>query len=87
MEGAARSCRTLSSMRATQGIYAGLFTNELARYASANWFGHFWSRGGLSSRFTSVLPSMVIERFLDALWMVVAFGVAAIFVPTPKEAH
>ena len=75
----------LSSMRATQGIYAGLFTNELVPLRFGELVRAFLVSRWLSSRFTSVLPSMVIERFLDALWMVVAFGVAAIFVPIPKE--
>jgi hypothetical protein len=39
----------------------------------------------LSLRFTEVLPSMVIERFLDAFWLSVGIGLAAIFVPLPKD--
>ena len=75
----------LSSMRATQGIYAGLFTNELVPLRFGELVRAFLVSRWLSSRFTSVLPSMVIERFLDALWLVVAFGLATIFVPIPKE--
>ena len=75
----------LSSMKATQAIYAGLFTNELVPLRFGELVRAFLVSRWLSSRFTSVLPSMVIERFLDALWLLVGFGLAAIFVRLPKD--
>src|SRR5712692_8688121 len=74
----------LSTLRATQGIYAGLFTNELVPLRFGELVRAFLVSRWLLSRFTAVLPSMVIERFLDALWLAVGIGLAAIFVPLPK---
>jgi uncharacterized protein (TIRG00374 family) len=74
----------LSTLRATQGIYAGLFTNELVPLRFGEFVRAFLVSRWLPSRFTAVLPSMVIERFLDALWLAVGIGLAAVFVPLPK---
>jgi glycosyltransferase 2 family protein len=75
----------LTTLRATQGIYAGLFTNELVPLHLGELVRAFLVSRWLSSRFTEVLPSMVIERFLDALWVAIGFAFAAIFVPLPKD--
>jgi glycosyltransferase 2 family protein len=75
----------LSTLRATQGIYAGLFTNELVPLRVGELVRAFLVSGWLSSPFAAVLPSMVIERFLDALWLAIGIGFAAIFVPLPKD--
>jgi glycosyltransferase 2 family protein len=75
----------LSSLRATQGIYAGLFVNELVPLRFGELVRAFLVSRWLSLRVTSVLPSMVIERFLDALWLAAGIGLAAIFVPLPKK--
>jgi glycosyltransferase 2 family protein len=75
----------LSTLRATQGIYAGLFTNELVPLRFGELVRAFLVSRWLSSRFTAVLPSMVIERFLDALWLAVGIALAAFFVPIPKD--
>jgi glycosyltransferase 2 family protein len=75
----------LSTVRATQGIYAGLFINELFPLRFGELVRGFLVSRWLSLRFTEVLPSMVIERFLDALWLAVGIGLAAILVPLPKD--
>jgi len=74
----------LSTLRATQGIYAGLFTNELVPLRFGELVRAFLVSRWLSLRFTEVLPSIVIQRFLDALWLAVGISLAAIFVPLPK---
>ncbi len=75
----------LGSVRATQAIYAGLFTNELVPLRVGELVRGLlvsrWLRSGISA----VLPSMAVERLLDALWLAVGVGVAAIFVPLPKN--
>jgi uncharacterized protein (TIRG00374 family) len=75
----------LSALRAAQGIYAGLFTNELVPLRFGELVRAFLVSRWLSSRFTAVLPSMMIERFLDAIWLGVGIALAAIFVPLPKD--
>ena len=75
----------LSTLRATQGIYAGLFTNELVPLRFGELVRAFLVSRWLSSGFTAVGPSMVVERFLDALWLAAGVGLAAIFVRLPKN--
>ena len=74
----------LSSLRATQGIYAGLFANELFPLRVGELVRAFLVSGWLSARITMVLPSMAVERFLDALWLAAGIGVATIFLPLPE---
>jgi uncharacterized protein (TIRG00374 family) len=75
----------LSSLRATQAIYAGLFTNELVPLRFGELVRAFLVSRWLSRPFASVLPSIVVERFLDAVWLAAAIGLAAVFVPLPKQ--
>jgi glycosyltransferase 2 family protein len=75
----------LSTLRAAQGIYAGLFTNELVPLRFGELVRAFLVSRWLSLRFTKVLPSMLVERFLDALWLATGFVLAAIFVRLPKN--
>jgi glycosyltransferase 2 family protein len=75
----------LSTLRAAQGIYAGLFTNELVPLRFGELVRAFLVSRWLSARFTQILPSMVVERFLDAFWLALGFLLAGIFVPLPKD--
>jgi glycosyltransferase 2 family protein len=75
----------LSVRRATQGVYAGLFTNELVPLRVGGLVRAFLVSRWLSSSFTAVVPSMVVERFLDALFLAAGIGLAAVFVPLPKN--
>jgi glycosyltransferase 2 family protein len=75
----------LSILRATQGIYAGLFTNEFVPLRFGELVRAFLVSRWLSSPFTAILPSMVIERFLDALWLALGIALTAFLVPLPKD--
>jgi uncharacterized protein (TIRG00374 family) len=75
----------LSTLRATQGIYAGLFTNEWVPLRVGELVRAFLVSRWLSSRFTAVLPSMAVERILDAIWVAIGITLAAFFVPLPKD--
>ncbi len=75
----------LSPVRATQAIYAGLFTNEVVPLRFGELVRAFLAASWLRSGMGAVLPSMVVERFLDALWLAVGIGVVAIAVPLPKD--
>lgn len=75
----------LSAWRATQAVYAGLFTNEVLPMRFGELVRAYlvsrWVRAG----FTAVLPSMVVERLLDGLWLAAGMGLAAMFVPLPPD--
>ncbi len=88
----------LGSVRATQAIYAGLFTNELMplrlgelvrAVLASRWLSRNEDSQRQAARTASgvwaVLPSMVVERFLDALWLAAGTGLAALFVRLPRN--
>ncbi|MBZ5535989.1 MAG: flippase-like domain-containing protein [Acidobacteriia bacterium] len=74
-----------SVLRSTQAIYVGLFTNEVLPMR----FGEL-VRAYLVSRWirvplTAVVPSMMVERWLDGVWMALAIGLTAILIPLPRN--
>ena len=75
----------LSTLRSTQAIYAGLFTNELLPMRMGELVRAYLVSRWTAAKFIAVLPSIVVERFFDTLWMVVAIGLAALFIPLPTE--
>jgi uncharacterized protein (TIRG00374 family) len=75
----------LSILRTTQAIYAGLFTNELVPLRLGELVRAFLVSRWLSSRFPPVVPSMVMERCLDAFWLATGIAVAAVFLPLPRN--
>ncbi len=73
----------LSTLKATQAIYAGLFTNEVLplrlgevvrAYLASRWTGL-----GLSA----IAPTLALERLMDGLWLVAGVAAATVFVPLP----
>jgi uncharacterized protein (TIRG00374 family) len=75
----------LRPLRATQAIYAGLFTNEVVPLRFGEVVRAFLVSRWLGSGIGAVVPSMIVERFLDALWLVVGMVLAAMFVTLPKN--
>jgi glycosyltransferase 2 family protein len=74
----------LSILKATQAIYAALFTNEVLPLRMGEVL-----RGYLATRWTSlsmtrIFSSILVERFLDGVWMVLAFGVVVLALPLPR---
>ncbi len=74
----------LSSLKATQAVYAGLFVNEVLPMRVGEVL-----RGYLASRWiplhaAQVLSSMLVERFLDGIWMVLAVAAVIWTVPLPE---
>ena len=75
----------LSILKATQGIYAGLFINELVPLRPGELVRAFLVGDWLSTSFGSILPSIAVERLLDGVWVTVGMSVAAMFVPLPRS--
>lgn len=74
----------LSVLKATQAVYAGLFVNEVLPLRTGEIL-----RGYLAMRWTSlpvaaIFSSMLIERFLDGVWIVLAIGGVMLTVPLPR---
>ncbi len=72
-------------LRATQAIYAGLFTNEVMPLRFGELVRAFLASRWVGSGIAGVVPSMLIERFLDAIWLALGIGLAAILVPLPHN--
>jgi glycosyltransferase 2 family protein len=75
----------VSILKAAQGIYAGLFINELVPLRPGELVRAFLAGGWLSTSFNSILPSIAVERLLDGVWVTIGVGVAAMFVPLPRS--
>lgn len=75
--------RGLSTLDATRAIYVGLFTNEVLPLR----LGEF-VRAYLASRWTglglaAVVPTLALERLMDAIWLAAGIAAAAFFIPLP----
>lgn len=75
----------ISSVRTTQAIYAGLFTNEIVPLRVGELVRAYLVSRWLPAAFVSVIPSMAVERLFDGVWLALAIGVAAFFVPLPEN--
>lgn len=75
----------LSALRTTQAIYAGLFVNELVPLRFGELVRGFLVSRWFSCGITDVVPSIVVERFLDMLWLAVGVALAALCVPLPTD--
>jgi uncharacterized membrane protein YbhN (UPF0104 family) len=78
-----RPVGSISVRRASQAIYAGLFTNEVLPLRVGEMV-----RAWLVGRWTGVellrvLPSVFVERLFDCLWLAAGIGVTAIAIPLP----
>lgn len=80
-----RPVGTLSIWRTTQAIYAGLFINEILPMRLGELVRAYLVSRWLSVGFASVIPSMVMERLWDGIWLAIAIGVTTVFVSLPKD--
>jgi uncharacterized protein (TIRG00374 family) len=74
-----------SIARATQAVFAGRFANDVLPvhvgyvvrvYLMSRWLG---------AKVVSVIPSLLVERLLDGVWLAFGVGLAAIFFPLPTR--
>ncbi len=72
-------------LRTTQAVYAGLFANELLPMRPGELVRAYLVSQWLSKGMAAVLPSLLVERFLDSVWLAVLLGWAATFVSLPHD--
>lgn len=75
----------ISTLRATQAIYAGLFTNEVLPMRMGEVVRAFLVSRWMSVEFSAIVPSMVVERLFDVVWLAASIGLTAMFVPLPQN--
>jgi len=80
-----RPTADISVLRTTQAIYVGLFTNAIVPLRVGELVRMFLVSRWLKTDFISILPSCMVERMLDAIWLAIAVGLSVAFVPLPRE--
>lgn len=75
----------ISLVRATQAIYAGLFTNEIVPLRAGELVRAYLVSRWRAIAFVDVLPSIAVERFFDGIWLAAGIGLTAVFVRLPKN--
>jgi uncharacterized membrane protein YbhN (UPF0104 family) len=75
----------LGTIRATQAVYAGLFTNEILPLRTGEVVRIFLVSRWLSTNFMAVVPSVAVERVLDGIWLFAGIGLTALFVRLPQN--
>jgi len=73
----------ITTLQATKAIYAGLFINEILPLRLGELVRAYIVARWLRIRFIAALPSIIIERLFDALWLGAGIGITAIVVRVP----
>jgi uncharacterized protein (TIRG00374 family) len=74
----------ISTFQATQAVYAGLFVNEILPMRPGELLRTYLVSRWAPARFASVIPSILVERYFDAIWLALAFGITVLIVPLPE---
>ena len=75
----------VSLIQTTQAIYAGLFISEVLPMRFGELARAYLVSRWISAKFSSIIPSILVERLFDGVWMALAIGLTAIFVPLPRD--
>src|SRR5262252_4668289 len=75
----------INLLEAMQAIYAGLFTNEVLPMRPGEFVRSYIASRWMGAGFVTILPSIILERLFDGVWMAMGVGLAAIFAPLPED--
>jgi glycosyltransferase 2 family protein len=75
----------INSIKTTQAIYAGLFTNEIVPFRIGEFVRTYLVSRWLSISFWSVIPSLLVERFFDGIWLAIGVAITAMLVELPRN--
>jgi glycosyltransferase 2 family protein len=75
----------LSWFDATQAIYAGLFASEVLPMRPGELLRAYAVARRLSTDVAAILPSVMIERLFDGVWLAVGVGVTGMLLPLPRD--
>jgi uncharacterized protein (TIRG00374 family) len=76
---------SISVLRATQAIYAGMFVSEVLPMKLGELLRAYLISRWSSVKLGTVASSIFIERLFDGFWLVAAFVMTMIFVPLPRR--
>jgi glycosyltransferase 2 family protein len=75
----------LATVRTAQAVYAGLFANEILPLRVGELVRAFLVSQWLNVRLLAILPSMVVERLFDGIWLAIGLGITAMAMPLPQD--
>ena len=75
----------LSWWRSTQAIYVGLFTSEILPLRAGEIVRAYLVSRWLKTDLSSVVPSILVERLFDGLWIAIGLAATAMVVPLPRD--
>jgi uncharacterized protein (TIRG00374 family) len=75
----------LSWLDATQAIYAGLFASEVLPMRPGEVLRAYSVARQLKTRVVAILPSIMVERLFDGVWLAIGIGLTAMLVPLPRD--
>jgi uncharacterized protein (TIRG00374 family) len=79
-----RSRGRFSALNATQAIYCGLYVNEILPMRAGEVVRTYLAARWLRTGVTVIVSSIMVERFLDAVWLAFAVGTTILLVPLPR---
>lgn len=80
-----RPVGTITVLRTTQAIYAGLFVNEMLPMKVGEIVRAFLISRWTSVKLSSVVPSILLERLFDGIWLAVGIVITILLVPLPRR--
>jgi uncharacterized protein (TIRG00374 family) len=75
----------LSWFDATQAIYAGLFASEVLPMRPGELLRAYAVARRLSTDVAAVLPSVMVERLFDGVWLAIGVGLTGMLLPLPHD--
>jgi len=72
-------------LRTTQAIYAGLFVNEMLPMKLGEIVRAFLISRWTAVKLSSVVPSILLERLFDGVWLAVGIIITIVLVPLPRR--
>lgn len=75
----------LSVLQGVQAVYIGLFTNEILPLRVGEVVRMYLVSRWLGTKVIPIIPSMVVERLFDGIWLALAVALVMPFVPLPKD--
>ena len=80
-----RPVGSLSWLDATRAIYAGLFASEVLPMRPGELVRAYAVARRLRTDVAAILPSIMVERLFDGVWLAAGVGLTATLVPLPRD--
>jgi uncharacterized protein (TIRG00374 family) len=75
----------ITVLQSTEALCAGMFVSEVTPLSLGELARAYLASRRMRVHFASVLPTVLIERLFDGLWMAIGIGLMAIFLPLPRR--